>query len=262
MTAHNERLAIPGKRLGKHPKKENAQTFKLVKYISLPNLPKIPTSFAYSRHVSGWPMYLNNDLGDCVLAEQGHHVQAITASAGHQVNVTDDDVLHAYEAVGGYRPGDPSTDNGAVILDAMSYWRKTGIGGHRIAAFADVAVHDHLLVKAGIYLFGGLSIGLNLPIAAQSMGRNWIKPRTMTGSGEPGSWGGHCVYLVDYTSRGLVIVTWGELVHMSYGFFDAYCDEAWAAISKEFIDANTGKSERGLDMAQLQADLSEVTKVN
>ena len=33
-------------------------------------------------------------------------------------------------------------DNGAVILDVLNYWRKTGIGGHPISAYADLKELD------------------------------------------------------------------------------------------------------------------------
>lgn len=249
---------VPGKRLGKGPKTVNAQTFMMVRYIDLAEIPKVPTSFKWSPFVPRWPMYANDRFGDCVFAEQGHHEQLWSAAGGRPLTPTDQDVLGAYSALTGFRANDPNTDNGTVILDAMNYWRKVGIAGRKIGAFCNVEEHNHSLLRAAMYLFGGLSLGFDLPVAAQSMSSKWTKPRSMRGAGEPGSWGGHCVYAVDYTSKGIVIVTWGQLVTVSFGFFEAYCTEAWAAISPDFLVSETGKTYAGFDTATLQSDLSKV----
>lgn len=254
-------LVVPGRRLGRHPKKVDARTFQLARFLDLSALPRIPTHRTFSTYVQSWPMYLNDQLGDCTCAEVGHQVQLWTALQKHLVNVTDQDVLRLYEAVGGYVPGQPDTDQGAVILDVLNYWRHAGIAGHRIGAFAEVDVHDHKMVKAAIDLFEGLDIGAALPIAAQAMGRHWVKPPRTTGSGAPGSWGGHCVAAVDYSASGVTVVTWGELTRVTWGFWDEYVEEAWACISNDFLDP-FGRSIDGFDAAALVGDLGQVRKVD
>lgn len=163
----------------------------------------------------------------------------------------------------GYKPSDPSTDRGAVILDTLRYWRKVGFAGvlgRQIGAFASVDVHNHPLVRDGIFLFDGLDVGVNLPISAQNMGNHWRKPRTTTGANAPGSWGGHCIWAVDYTRYGVVVVSWGGLILVDWGFWDEYVEESWAVISPEIIRPTSGRDIQGFDLATLRADLGQIGK--
>jgi hypothetical protein len=57
----------------------------------------------------------------------------------------------------------PGTDQGTVVQDGMAYWRKTGLGGHRIAVFAEVAVDDLDEVKTATHLFGSVGVGFAFP---------------------------------------------------------------------------------------------------
>ena len=52
-------------------------------------------------------------------------------------------------------------------------------------------------VATAIWLFGGAYIGVELPISAQTQDV-WDVPANLTPDDEPGSWGGHAVYLVGY----------------------------------------------------------------
>jgi hypothetical protein len=77
-----------------------------------------------------------------------------------------------------------------------------------------------------------------------------------TGDGEPGSWGGHCVPAVAYFSdETITCVTWGGLQNMTWKFWDAYCDEAYAVISPEWCSKNSCNP-NGVNIKQLMADLS------
>ena len=55
----------------------------------------------------------------------------------------------------------------------------------------------------------------------------------------------------------LYVVTWGEVKPMSWGFYNAYADEAYAVISQDFIEAN-GLNPAGFDLTALEADLKEI----
>jgi hypothetical protein len=54
-------------------------------------------------------------------------------------------------------------------------------------------------------------------------------------------------------------VTWGALQVMTWSFWQAYCDEAYAIISNDYL---TGEKETpdGFNMAQLQADLQVLSE--
>ena len=93
-------------------------------------------------------MYANDTRGDCTTAAAGHMIEAWTAAAaGEAVEVTE---ARRPARVRGGRLIDPLTgEEGAIELDVLRYWRKRGIGGHRIGAFAAVGTHDHELTRDG-----------------------------------------------------------------------------------------------------------------
>jgi hypothetical protein len=71
---------------------------------------------------------------------------------------------------------------------------------------------------------------------------------------EKGSWGGHAIAIVDYDKDGLVCVTWGAELRMTWSFFARYCDEAYAAISQDYF-TRSKKTPEGFDLKALEADL-------
>lgn len=262
MAARHERRVLRGFRLGKHRPKEDPRTLRLARYIdvkAVQGLPAYPGTYDLSPAVPDWPVYLNDRLGDCAIAAPAHLIEGWTANVGSLVKLVDDDVLRAYEAVGGYRPGNPSTDNGCNMLDVLNYWRKTGIGGRTIQAFAAVDLKNHSEVKAALWLFGGIYLGLGLPVSAQAqVGKRWTAPTSTRGNGAPYSWGGHAVNLVAHNRAGSTSITWGLKQPMTWGFMDAYADEGFVAFSSDWLSA-TGKSPQGFDSAALLADLQRVT---
>jgi hypothetical protein len=56
----------------------------------------------------------------------------------------------------------------------------------------------------------------------------------------------------------LYVVTWGALKSMSWQFYDAYMDEAFAVLSTDWISASAKTAPSGFDMAALQQDLAAV----
>ena len=81
-----------------------------------------------------------------------------------------------------------------------------------------------------------------------------------TGDGAPGSWGGHAVPVVAYDSRSLTVVTWGALQTMTWGFWAAYCDEAYAILSPDYLEQKGGQSiaPSGFNLTQLRDDLADL----
>ena len=240
--------------LGKKAPLHDPRTLQLAKYVTS-SLPAAPPTKIWSSKVSAWPMYMNDKIGDCAIAGPGHMIEAWSANAASLIQVADADVLKAYEDVGGYRPGHPSTDGGCVLMNVLKYWQKTGIGGHKIGAYASVSPRSSAYVMDAIYLFGGLNTGFALPVTAQNQ-TVWdvVAGAKTNPNAAPGSWGGHCVNIVDYDARSLTCVTWGGLKKLTWAFFKAYCDEAYAIVSQDFLVA--GKAPNGFDAAALQADLT------
>jgi len=244
-----------GMRLGKLPVRVDVRTLSLAHYIDAAVLPSPPATLDLGSAVPDWPMYANDRIGDCTCAAAGHMIEAWTAAAGaHAVEVTQRAVLRSFDAV---KVVDPATgEEGAVVLDVLKYWRRTGIGRHRIGAFARVHVHDHTLARAGAWLFGGLYIGVQLPLTAQRQDV-WDWTHRLDGPAKPGSWGGHAVDLVRYDAKTITFVTWGSLKQMTWAFWDRYCDEVYCLLSPDFLAH--GEAPNGFDLAALERDLELVT---
>lgn len=248
-------------KLGKHLKRVDDRTLQLAAYIDLSALPKAPPSVSWAEHVETWPMYLNDELGDCTCAAAGHGEQLTSAINHREFDVTDTDVERLYELVSGYDPTTGQNDNGAVILDVLNALRKVGIGGHKIGAFAEIDITNDNLLRAAIDLFPAVPIGVALPTELQKQANDpskvWNKPRNLKGPNAPGSWGGHCVIFVGYDAKTLSFVSWGQVYRMSWSFWHAYGDEAWATLAAEWIaDGTTAPT--GVKIAALEADLKAV----
>ena len=323
-------------------------------------LPPAPRSVDWTAEIPSWPMFSNDTLGDCTAAAAAHMIQCWTANAGDAFTPTNAQVIAAYSATGHYVPGNPATDRGAVELDVLSVWRQQGIAGHKIDAYVAFSPRNFEHTRQAINIFGGIYIGLALPLSAQNqnvwdvppqetflsrIGAFFRKgsacaahsaknlPRISAGFVEcglltvtcgsirslhsesfcgtpfcrstsalvtaadsnstpqacndeqnlsphaaslcevtpenlprdaqsisdftPGSWGGHAVPVLAYDSDTLTCITWGAKKRMTWEFFSRYCDESYAPLSPDWLNAE-GKTPEGLNLAALQADLHEI----
>jgi len=251
-------VQFPVHKLGKHPARHDPRTLLLAKYISAKDLPSTPSAKSWADKVQSWPMMRNDTIGDCTCAAAGHLIECWSANASTVVIPTDDQIVVAYSAITGYDPVTGKNDNGANELDVLNYWRQTGIANQKIGAFVALEPGNHNHVMEAVFLFGGCYIGLALPMSAQHQQVWSVPPTGPRGPGAPGSWGGHAVPIVAYDARGLTCITWGAKKRMTWTFWDAYCDEAYAIISSDWF-GNQGKCPLGFDLAQLSQDLQELT---
>lgn len=243
-------------RPGKLPAQPARPQLRLEDYVT-EDLPAPPVAVDWQTPIdkTGWPMYLNDQIGDCTFAEVGHHVQLVTGNAtGTPVEVADDDVLKGYEAVSGYRPGDESTDTGCYIADVMSYWHKTGVGGHKILAYASIHPSNTTLVQQAIYLFGGVSIGLSVSQANEdqfNQGKPWdyVKGSRVLG--------GHCVLMGAYGPNAWRVITWGAEQEMTPACYEQQVGEIYLPVTTEWF--KDGKSPAGIDVATLGRDYTILT---
>lgn len=213
-------------------------------------LPAPPSTVAWGTKVPTFPMYANDEYGDCTCAAAGHMIQCWTSHGSSLFTPASSAITDAYWATGDHQ------DTGRVETDVLNYWHTQGIAGHKIAAYASVNPLNVTEVKQAAWLFGGLYIGIALPLTAQS--QSYWKVVNGGYNSEPGSWGGHAVNVTAYTSTYLTVATWGMRMKMSWGFWKKYVDEAYAIISPDWIKAN-GQADSGYDLAALQRDLSNLT---
>ncbi|HVC09909.1 MAG TPA: hypothetical protein VNH15_08230 [Elusimicrobiota bacterium] len=251
-------LDVSSLKLGRKRWVPDPRTLHFKKYAK--DVPSAPGQADFTGPVTKLGMMLNDKIGDCAVAAPGHAVQVWTANAGKEKTIPDSAILKVYEApsVGNYNPNDPNSDQGANIIDVLKYWRKNGIGGDKLGAFLFVSPTNLEMFKKAVWLFGGGDLGINLPISAQkqvAQGLWDVPPEGTTGDGAPGSWGGHSVAVAGFDSQGVTIVTWGQFLKMTWAFFQAYCEESWAIVSKDFLNGKGVTPNNGFDWATLTADL-------
>ena len=245
-------------KLGKQAPSNDPRNLQFAKYLRTDQLPTPPATVDYGAAVDRpWGMMDNDTIGDCTCAAAGHLIMEWNANEQRTVTPTDKEIVHAYSKITGYVPGDPSTDHGAVETDVLNYWRKHGIGAHKIMAYVSVDPQNLEHVRAALDLFGGCYIGLQLPISAQQQDEWTVPAGGPTGDGKPGSWGGHAVPVVGYDSQGLTCITWGDRKVMTWQFWTTYCDEAYAVLSRDFLSAGGGDptAPNGFDLPALEGDL-------
>jgi len=247
---------MPTYRLGKHPKRIDSRTLQLRKYLAAA-LPPPPATVTYEQAVKTWPMMGNDKHGDCTIAAAGHMIEDWTANtAPAPVIVPDPAILAAYNAVNG------GVDHGADMLTVLKYWENTGIGGHQVTAFTEISTGNPVETRQSVDLFAAAYIGLALPNFAVTppdgnlLDVPWAIPPSGVQANPPNLNNGHCVPIVGYDGQNFWVVTWGALKAMSPEFYAAYCDEAYAVLSPDWMKG--GVAPPGLNLKQLLADLAAI----
>ena len=173
-------------------------------------------------------VYLNDQLGCCVVAGGYHVLATATGNVGKLFTATDDQITKDYTAIGGYVPGDSSTDQGCDEVTALNFWQKTGFADKsKITSWAYIDPTNVAHVKAALYSLENLYLGVELPDA-------WVNPMPSEDgfvwgvAGDPVPENGHCIIAVGYNADGVIVDTWGLLGIVT-----------WAALAKYFsADAN------------------------
>jgi hypothetical protein len=243
-------------RLGRKAVKTDSRTLRLARYLTA-ELPSAPPSVDWTKKAyQAWGCMENDRLGCCTISGCGHAIQVWTANASQETTIPDSAIEAAYSAWDGYVHGDPNTDNGGVELDVLNNWRKNGLAGHSLLAYADANVLNIDEVRQAINLFGGVYIGVDLPLSAQNQDVWDVIPDDGTDNYIKGSWGGHCVFVPKYDADSFTCITWGETKKMTAWFWKAYVDECHVLLSPDFIAANG--SPNGFNLDQLTADLAQI----
>ena len=207
-------------------------------------------------------MYLNDRLGDCVIAGIAHLEGVFTGNSGSPVIYSPEEIVGMYSAIGGYVSGDPSTDNGCDEVTALNYWKSKGApaGTHQITAWASVNGADARHVASAIWLCEGVMFGVELPDAWVSpfpSGTGWVWD--VAGPSDPQN--GHCFVGVGYEDEGaqVEIGTWGMTGWITHAAIAQYTSpasagELYVVLSPEIIEKATQKAPDGVDWATLVAD--------
>lgn len=241
------------RKLGKLAAKHDPRTLRLARFFAAELAPP-PDASDYTKGVTQFSMMLNDQLGCCTIAGCGHGVQ-IWSLNKEQAEYTppDDAILQKYELWCGYNPQDPDSDQGGVEIDVLNDWRQSAFWGHKLHAYADTDPGNVEHVKQAIHLFGGVYIGLSLPLSANDQ-LNASEPWSLVegDKAEPGSWGGHAVFCPAYDASGITCITWGQLQKMDWAFWQKYTDECHALLGVDWCGT-------GVDLNALNDELSQVT---
>jgi hypothetical protein len=201
-------------------------------------LPTPPAAFSNSHGVKNWGMMCNRDHGCCVIAAKFHAVQTYVMSEIQSnvpraflgvIHPSDDLIMRYYENWAGYVEGDPSTDTGMDMTTSWKNCLNQGLAGYKFLGFVSPDPANKLHIMQSIALFGGVDLGLQLPVEWQNQ-KVWDVVR----GAQPGSWGGHDTWCVDYDANGVWVVTWGYLQFMTWAALAWACDEAHTAVSSDF----------------------------
>jgi hypothetical protein len=239
--------------------------FSLQNYL-MRSLPPPPATCDYSANAAKAlsQLYLNNTLGDCVIAGIGHVVGVLTGGAGNQFVYSSEQIVQLYSAIGGYVPGKPNTDNGCDEQTALNYWQHNGApqGSHQIAGWIAVNGADPVEYRTALWLFENLYFGIELP-------DQWVNPEphasgfTWDAAGPPDPNNGHCVVGVGYTAKGVKICSWRMLGTLTDAAIAKYATktgegELYTVVSQDAIDRAAAKAPNGFDWSQLIADFDSM----
>ena len=245
------------KKLGRKAVLTDSRTMRLSKFFTA-QLPPPPPARDWTKGITSWGEMLNNSLGDCTCAGLGHAIQVWTANGSTETTVTDDQVLGIYESWCGYNPSDPSTDQGGIELNVLKDFKAQGFAGHTLTAFAAVLPANKVHVQQAINLFVGLYIGMNVPAYIMPDDGNVPALWDVNPSADNSSIGGHCVYVTGYDANTIKFISWGQNYAMSYAYWTAQVDEAYALIAKDYLLAN-GLSPAGFSLDALETDLVNIS---
>lgn len=251
-------------KLGRKRPAPGGKKLRLTHYTRIGQLAPPPSSCDYSSAASPVlaDVYQNNALGDCVIAGGYHVVGVETGNAGDLFHATPAQIIADYSAIGGYKPGDPSTDQGCDEQTALNYWTQTGFAnGTKLAGWMAVDATNEVEAMLALYLFENLYFGIELPDA-------WISPFPNApgftwGVGTPNPNNGHCVMGVGYDSSGVTIDTWGLLGKLTWPAIAALCvpsagGELYVMVSPDQVAKGQAKAPNGIAWADLLADFQQL----
>lgn len=235
--------------VGRVPSKADPRTLQMAQLSNLP----IPPAHYSAAAVPDWPILGNDKAPCCTCAAAAHMIHNWTAARDQPVLLSEQEVLATYVEVSGGAAG------GAEMLQVLRFWRRSGIADRKLNAYVALAPHDAQYLRSTVYLFGAAYIGLSFPdFAVKEAGspdREWkVPPGGATGENAPREANGHCVAVVGYDEDLLYVVSCGARWTMTWEFYRAYNDEAYAVLSHDWY-GDERRSPSGFDLAELQGEI-------
>ena len=277
MTGFNHKLLLTGRMLGRAKPSNNPHVPKLERlmgtYKGQLNLPAVPNVLDRSNIIPfAMGMMLNGydssqpaapQLGDCSIAGLYHGRQISNAMAGKApLNITNDNILEAYENFCDYKLGDASTDNGGILDKVLAGDNQTGIRIGNVfdpnLSFFQFDVHNEDHLKHVINTYGYAYVGGEMPSMVCDAPGKPIFDAPKHARIE----GGHCYLIWGWDENGNYrVISWGmkDLV-LTPRFLANYVDEGYGIMTAELLDSN-GRSPAGFDETELAAIASGYREV-
>lgn len=244
---------MPAYRFGKHPPKHDYRTLRFKSYAttalaapppSLDVLTRVYDKLHASDPTKLFPMDGNDTLGDCTIAALAHAVTTYRGLVGQKDIMAKNAIVKLYMHLTG------GVDSGLNELDVLNYWRQNPVAKDKILAYVSIDPKNHTHIQQAIQLFGGVYLGFQVQ-------QNCIQEFDARQPWTPGplTQDGHAVFAVGYDPKTVTVLTWGNTQQGTWAWWDECVDEAYAILPPEAAKPGFAP---GFDMAQLQADLSDV----
>ena len=262
--AHGRKFHVGGRRT---PSRYSPRLW-LGNYLNGGDLPQPPKDISYvDKGIEALrQVYLNDELGDCVVAGAAHMIGVWTGNSGPRPSIFGDWALkNAYHDFSGGLY--PESDSGCDEEYALNVWTHKGFAPayanqHRIVAWVAVDAANVQQVKTAIWLFGGVMSGAGLPDA-------WINPPpsgdgfTFDAAGAPNLSNGHCMTHFSYDDQSIGCATWGMYGRLTFEALAKYFVPSsggalYAAISADALIRATQTAPNGFKAADLIADARKI----
>lgn len=205
-------------------------------------------------------MFLNDQLGDCVIAARARRIGLLTGNATDSPFVYTEAMLDAeYGRIGGYRVGDPLTDQGCDPTVSADDGVKVGYAdSSKDAGWVAVdATNRHEVMSANFITSGACDLSVALPDAwiGELMPKKDGDVWPVAGDSDPEN--GHNVAVVDHdVTRGVLVVTWGLRVWIPWDALAKYGAQASngiliAHINRDAIARASRLAPNGFDWATM-----------
>ncbi len=200
-------------------------------------------------------MYLNDREGCCVISGETHQIGVVTGNDSPVcVVATDAEIQQMYNLLKA-GPG----DSGCIITDVLNYKKSHGMlaagKAHKIDGYVAVDLTNRVEVQVATYLFGGITLGLNLPGAWSSSARPGF---TWDNTNSPPV-GGHEIVAYGYNGIGVLVSTWGMTGTVTWAALanTSIFTEGYAQLSPEWYGSDK-LAPCGVDASTLAADLAKL----
>ncbi|OUI98367.1 hypothetical protein [Acetobacter cibinongensis] len=209
-------------------------------------------------HIDPAPLMLANDqIGDCTSVGIANHLRATASLAGYQIDVSTGNAVRFYSESTGYTPVNAESDQGGVEVDVLGIAGRDGYHldhGTYYPLWGTVDPQDRNALALVVAGMGCAYLGVQLAAADQAPGV-WDTDRT--GDNTPGSWGGHCLLLWDYTGLGdndlVTLLTWGTQQKATWRWLHSRIMEAHGIIWPQMV-LPSGFYPTGPDLERLRVD--------